>query len=47
MTNMKTASAAGLWAAIATLLMLAAVEPVEVAPAETQVAAAATAQANG
>lgn len=47
MTNIKSTFGAGIWAVIATLLILATVEPVDVKPSETQVAVVAGAQANG
>jgi hypothetical protein len=43
MTNIKSAFGAGVWAAVASFMMLAALEPVSIAPAQTEIAAAAKA----
>ena len=41
MTNIKSACGAGLWMTVASLMMLATLEPVSIAPAQTQIAASA------
>jgi hypothetical protein len=42
MTNIKSVFGAGAWAAVASFMMLAALEPVSLAPAPSDLAAAAT-----